>query len=182
MRVHTSERTFPTVDILKVLISVGTIVLLLLSWGALFWFIRLETELSLPYDTSWYDYWGWPQASPPPGSWQRNLNYFFESPFGSMSSAILTVGASIFFLVLTFFRTPQFREKTIPLWMSFAVSNLVSIPVMFLISYVVRALFAGRLTGWNGTIILWLPTLFLLVLLFTLQVRIVPRKFLRRLH
>lgn len=177
-----SRSTFSVAGLLRVLLPIGTIALLLLSWGVLFWFIALETDLLLPYDTSWYDYWGWPQGSPPLGSWQRGLNYFLESSVGSVLPAILTVGVNALLLGITFFHTPQFREKTTPLLLSFAVSNLASVPVMFLVSYVVTDLFAGRLTGWNGSIIIWLPILFLLILLFALQVWIVPKKLLRGLH
>jgi len=165
---------------LRSLLLIGAVVLLILSWGALFWLISLETNLLLPYDTSWYDYWGWPQGSPPPGSWQRELNYFLESPVGSVLPAILVVGTNVLLLGITFFRLPQFREKPLPLLLNFAIFNLVSVPVMFLASYAVIASFAGRLEGWSGTAIAWLPTCFLLILLFAVQVRVLPQRLRRR--
>lgn len=88
----------------------------------------------------------------------------------------------MFLLGITLFRTPQFREKPYPLLLGFAGSNLVSGPTMFLVSYVVVGLLAGRLTGWSGAIIIWLPTLFLLMLLFVLQFRAVPKRLLRGLR
>ena len=180
MTTSDSKAAFRVAGWLSLVLSASTIALLLLSWGALLWFIALETDLLLPYHTSWYDHWGWPQDTPPAGSWQRNLNYFFESPVGAALPAILTVGASAYLLGVILFREPQLREKRIPLLLSFAVSNLVSVPVMFLASYAVVALFAGRLTGWSSTAILWLPTCLLLAVLFALQIQMLPKRFLPR--
>lgn len=173
-----SRAMFPVVGSLKVLLSVGAIALLLASWGALFWFITLETDLLLPYDTSWYDYWGWPPGSPPAGSWQRSLNYFLESPIGSVLPALLTVGVSASLLGIVLFRALQRQQKPVPLLLGFAVSNLLSVPAMLLASYAVTASLAGGLTGWNGTMILGLPTCLLLVLLFVVQSYVLPRKLL----
>ena len=166
--------TFLVDGLQRVLLTVDAIVLLLLSWGTLFWFIVLETNLLLPYDTSWYDYWGWPQGSPPPGSWQRNLNYFFESPVGSVLPAILVVGMSALLLGVILFHFPQHRKRPRPLLLSFAVTNLVSIPVMFWISYVV----AGRLTG----MVIWLSFWPLLILLLTVQGWMLPKMLARKMY
>ena len=180
MAASSSRATLPVAGLLRVLLSVGTIALLLLSWGMLFGFILLETDLLLPYDTSWYDYWGWPQGSPPPGSWQRGLNYFFESPVGSVLPAILAVGVDAVLLGIVLFRIPQFREKPLPLLLSFAVTNLVSVPVMFWAGYAVTASLAGELTGWSGTMVAWLPSWLLLILLFTVQSWVLPKRLVRK--
>ncbi|NOZ70612.1 MAG: hypothetical protein GXP38_01665 [Chloroflexi bacterium] len=176
MTASSSRVTFSVAGLLKVLLSTGTIALLLLSWGLLFRFIVLETDLLLPYDTSWYEYWGWPQDSPPPGSWQRGLNYFFESPVGSVLPAILAVGMDALLLGIVLFRISQFREQPLPLLLSFAITNLVSVPVMFWAGYTVTASLAGELTGWSGTMVAWLPSWLLLILLFTVQGWVLPKK------
>ena len=180
MTTSSSRAVFPTADLLKVLLSVGTMALLLLSWGTLFWFIVLETDLFLPYETSWYDYWGWPEGSPPPGSWQRALNYFLELPIGSVLPAVLVVSVSALLLGVVLFRTPQLREKPLLLLLSFAISTLVSVPMMFMASYAVIASLAGGLTGSMGTVIAWLPTCLILVLLFALQTQILPKRLVRK--
>ena len=180
MTANSSRVAFSAAGLLKVLLSIGTIALLLLSWGSLFRFIALETDLLLPYDTSWYDYWGWPQGSPPPGSWQRGLNYFFESSVGGVLPAILAVGMDALLLGVVLFRLPQFRERPLPLLLSFAVTNLVGVPVMFWAGYAVTASFAGELTGWSGTIVAWLPSWLLLILLFTVQGWVLPKRLARK--
>jgi hypothetical protein len=169
-----SRMLFPVVGWPSVLRLGGALALVVLSWAALFWFVTFVTDLFLPYDTSWYDYWGWPQGSPPPGSWERTLNYFFESPTGSALPGILIVGVSAMLLGVVLLRTFQPEKKPVALLLGFAVSNLVAIPVMFLGTYAVAGWFTGGVTGWSRTLSLWLPTCFLLVLLFVLQVRMLP--------
>ncbi len=170
-----SQTIFSAVGLPKALLSGGAIALLLLSWGALFRFILLEMELLLPYDTSWHDYWGWPQGSPPPGSWQRGLNYFLETPVGSALPASIVVVISVLLLGIVLFRNPQLRKAPLPLLLSFAATNLISIPLMFLASYIAASSVAGGLTGWIATMATGLPACLLLVFLFAAQGWLVPK-------
>ncbi len=158
----------------------GAVALLLLGWAAQVWFITEMTELTLPYDTSWYDYWGWPEGSPPPGSWQRVLNYFLESLPGRFLPAALIVGAEILFLGMLLLRVPQLWTRATHLFLSFALLDLVSIPVMFLGAYECGNLLADRFQGWARTFIFWFPIIFLLILRFILQVRIIPGRLFHR--
>lgn len=175
MTTDESRFAFSTAGLPRWLLLVGAIALLLLSWGALYWFIEFEIDLLLPYDTSWYDYWGWPQDSPPAGSWQRDMNYFLESSIGGALPAVLIVGASALLLAATFFRIPQFRKRPTSLLLSFAVTNFVSVLVMFLISYTTTALFVEGWAGWRRTVIACLPICLLLILLFVLQIQVLPK-------
>ena len=114
-----------------------------------------------PYDTTWYDYDGWPAGSPPAGSWQRNLNYFLEMPPGNILPATLVVGVSAILLMWTLFRSPKHRKSPVPLLLGFALANLVIAATMFL---------SNLFPGLPGIPI----NLLLLVALFVLQAWLIP--------
>ncbi|MEM4724949.1 MAG: hypothetical protein QXP01_08055 [Candidatus Hadarchaeum sp.] len=142
---------------------VGIVVLLLLSWFVMFWIVKFNTELFLPYDTTWYDYDGWPAGSPPAGSWQRNLNYFLETPPGNILPAALVVGISAILLVWTLFHSPKLRKSPAPLLLGFALANLSIAVAMFL---------SNLLSGLPRIPI----NLLLLVALFALQAWFIPSR------
>jgi len=175
MTTRSLHPTFSFARLQKALALPGSLILLFLSWAVLFKFFALMTNLLLPYDTSWYEFWGWPQGSPPPGSWQRSLSYFFESPLGSILPALLVVGLDALILAIVLFLFPRLRANPSPLLLGFAATNFIIMPVMFWATYAASS-WAGNLAGWSSTLLAWLPTLFLLILLYAIQGLLLPRK------
>ena len=107
------------------LILVVGILLLIFSWVALFFWIDRFVMLSfIPYDDVM------PEARPPIGTWQRQLNDFFEKPPGRHLPAWLIVGASIAIFIVALGRAPQSPAVSIRLGLSFALSNLLLIVAM----------------------------------------------------
>ncbi len=114
----------------KTVFAVALLVLAF-SWMFLFSVIGIAAWSLAPYDTSWYNYWGWPSDSPPPGSWQLSLNSFFEEPPGSILPAVLSVGASIAFFTISFRHARDLTATRLWLVLGFAVTNLVIGAAMF---------------------------------------------------
>jgi len=146
------------------------------SWMFLFSVIGFATWSLAPYDTSWYNYWGWPSDSPLPGSWQRSLNSFFEEPPGSVLPAVLSVGASIAFFTIAFRRARDLTAARLWLVLSFAVTNLVIGAAMFFDSLVIDwPLEVGPAPGYDWTVQFLIPDVLLLAMLLGLQVWGIPK-------
>jgi len=154
-----------------------TFVLLASSQLLLFKFITLMVDLSLPYDVSWYDYWGWPASNPPVDSWQRNLTYFLSSPVGSVLPAVVATLISIGLFGAVLLRHPVLRGHTVRFALFFMLATAVSIPLTFAISYVTTAYFCDRLTNWPLAFVAgWLPLAAGVIGLFVMQGYVIPHK------
>lgn len=159
----------------KIAFTVALLVLAF-SWMFLFSVIGIATWSLAPYDTSWYNYWGWPSDSPLPGSWQCSLNSFFEEPPGSILPAVLSVGASIAFFTIAFRRARDLTAAHLWLVLGFAVTNLVIGAAMFFDSLVIDWPFeVGSAPGYDWTIQFLIPDVLLLAMLFGLQVWGIPK-------
>lgn len=146
------------------------------SWIFLFSVIAIATWNLAPYDTSWYNYWGWPSDSPPPGSWQRSLNAFFEEPPGSVLPAMLGVGASIAVFTMAFRRARGLTAARLWLVLGFVVTNLVIGAAMFFDSLLINwPLKLGPAPGYDWTNQFLIPDVLLLAILFGLQVWGIPK-------
>jgi hypothetical protein len=146
------------------------------SWVFLFSVIGIATWSLAPYDTSWYDYWGWPSDSPPPGSWQRSLNSFFEKAPGSVLPAVFVVGASIALFTTVSRRARDLTATRLWLVLGFALTNLVIGAAAFFDSLVIDwPLEVGSAPGYDWTVQFLIPDLLLLAILFGLQGWAIPR-------
>lgn len=154
----------------------AALLVLAFSWVFLFSVIGIATWGLAPYDTSWYNYWGWPSDSPPPSSWQRSLNSFFEKAPGSVLPAVFVVGASIAFFTIVFRRARDLTAARLWLVLGFAVTNLVIGAAVFFDSLVIDwPLEVGPAPGYDWTIQFLIPDVLLLAMLFGLQVWGIPR-------
>jgi len=149
--------------------------ILALSWAVLFAAVALATLSLAPYDTSWYDHWGWPADSPLPGSWQRSLSAFFEKPPGSVLPAAFVVGASIACFAAASRRAGDQTDIRLELAWCFAATNLIASLAVFFDSLAVDwPLEIGPAPGYDWTIQFLVPDGLLLATLFALQVWGIP--------
>jgi len=117
------------------LILAAVILLLTFSWLVLFgWIDEFGIYLLVPYDDVWSE------GRPFPGTWQRQLNDFFERPPWRHLPACLIVGASTVLLMIALGRTSKsplgIIQRSIRLGLSFALSNFVLVAAMMSIGYV----------------------------------------------
>ena len=113
----------------SIALAVG-VLFLVLSWAALFWWINEFAIYALvPYDDVW------PEFRPLPGTWQRELNDFFERPPVRYMPACLAVGVSVV-LFLAHSRTFRSHGARIRLTLCFALSNFLLVLAMIAESYI----------------------------------------------
>ena len=114
---------------------VAVILLLTFSWLVLFGLIDgFGIYRLVPYDDVWS------KSRPFPGTWQRQLNDFFErSPWRHLP-ACLIVGASTVLLMIALGRTSKSSlgiiQRSIWLGLSFALANFVLVAAMMFIASV----------------------------------------------
>lgn len=106
--------------------------LLLLSWIAMFFWVKEFVMLAvIPYDDVM------PEARPLPGTWQRQLNDFFERPPWRLVPAWFITGVSIaVFLILLTRSSPLYAAH---IGLSLALSNFLLIIVSIFIGYVLAS-------------------------------------------
>ena len=154
-------------------------------WLASGWINEFAVACLVPYDDVWSE------GRPFPGTWQRQLNDFFERPPWRYLPAWLTVGASIVLFIITLRRTSKsplgIIQRSIRLGLGFALSNFVLVAAMLSMSYMdlvpnklgqTLALRYGRYGGAFSS--LFMDILFLLVPWLALQAWGIPKLVLAR--
>lgn len=168
------------------LILAVVILLLLFSWWLASGWINVSAVACLvPYDDVW------PEGRPLPGTWQRQLNDFFERPPWRYLPAWLTTGASIVLLIITLRRTSKsplgIIQRSIRLGLGFALSNFLLVAAMISIGYMdlvpnklgqTLVLRYGRYGGAFSS--MFMDILFLLVPWLALQAWGIPKLVLAR--
>lgn len=102
-----------------------------LTWYALFWFVLLSTERTLvPWDMF---------GQPPPSTWERYVNNFFNNPPGLVLPALLVVGASVWLFGARFRRAIDYAAQ-FRLFLIFTASNLIFLAVSLLLIVPLRTL------------------------------------------
>jgi hypothetical protein len=116
-------------------ILLAGVLFLTFSWVTLFWCFDEFVLLPLvPYDNVILD------ERPAPGSWQRQLNDFFEkSPARHLPAWFLTAMSVVFF-VTTWRHVSKSPFKSIKLELIFALSNFFLIAAVFVSSFVVGSI------------------------------------------
>ena len=74
------------------------------GWWLLWATSYILTFFLAPYNSTWNNYWGWPEGSPPEGSIQRTMDAFFDSPLGEVLPANIFVATSVVLYVLALAR------------------------------------------------------------------------------
>ena len=110
------------------------ILLLIFSWLVLLaWIDGFGVLPLIPYDDVM------PEGRPLPGTWQRQLNDFFERPPWRHLPACLIVGVSTVLLMIALGRTSKsplgIIQRSIRLGLGFALSNFLLVAAMISIGY-----------------------------------------------
>ncbi len=111
----------------SIALAIAGILTVAVTWYVLFWFILLSTERTLvPWDM-------FGLQVPPPNTWERQLNDFFNRAPGSLLPALLVVSVSVWLFVTRFHQADDYATQ-FRLFLIFATTNLVFMLVsLFLI-------------------------------------------------
>jgi hypothetical protein len=150
---------------------------LIFGWLLLYTVVAFATQNLAPYDSSWYDYWGWPVDGPPPGSWEQTATAIFEKPPGSIVPAALVVGISVARFVDAHFRIADKATTTrLRLAGGFSAANvIITVAILFDSLVIDWPLEVGPAPGYAWTIQFLVPDALLVTVLLIVQVWGIPR-------
>lgn len=151
--------------------AIGAALVLLLSWAGLLHIGDFISWSLAPYDTT-------PLALRPAlGTWEREVNDFFEAPPGSTSVGVLIVGLSVLLFVIALRRVSRSAGARTRLMAGFAASNVLVGVGIFLSIFVagVLPLEAAPYPGYGWTCKFLVPQVLLLALLYALQAHTIPK-------
>jgi len=145
-------------------------VVLVISWAVLVGAVSMATWGLAPYDTTPLT------LRPPQGSWQREVSDFFQSPPGSIIPPVAVTAASIMLLGIALRRiagTPAAPK----LALSFALTNTLAAIGMSFSTFIVAdlPLELAPYPGYGWTVKFLIPDALMLMLLFVVQGRMIPK-------
>ncbi|CAG0936324.1 hypothetical protein TFLX_05194 [Thermoflexales bacterium] len=161
-----SVRSRPT------LVLTLAVLLLILSLFSLSWSAEITYWGFAPYDSMPLE------ARPLPGTWQRDLNDFFEYSIGNQTFAAVLLGLGLVFPLLALRKMPNTPERWTRLLVGFALTNFALTAGMMAIIVVMAKLHLELEPdpGYGWMVKFLVPELFLLGLWIVLQVRSIPRR------
>lgn len=161
-----SVRSRPT------LVLVLAALLLILSLFSLSWPAEIIYWGFAPYDSTLLE------NRPPPGTWQRDLNDFFQYSIGNQTFAAVLLGLGLVFFLLALRQMPQTAAGVTRLLVSFALTNFALAAGMMAIIVVMAKLHLELEPdpGYGWMVKFLIPELFLLGVWIVLQVRSIPRR------
>ena len=151
------------------------------GWGLL-WAVTYGATFALaPYDTSWNNYWGWPEGGLTEGGLPRQINSFFETSPGAFVPATLIVTASILLYAAASAAVRDLQESQIRLcarvmmYLLTTSAALIFVPMVAAIIAEVTSIQSIQTAGYARSLVLFGSCLPILAQLLTVQYRQVLR-------